>query len=61
MHPNGRGDEDLRVQPKQVAAERVAPHQHVAIHSQGRKAVIAAQQHGDDLDLFLSYQLSDRG
>ena len=52
---------DLRVQPKQVAAWSGLRHiQHVAIHSQGRKAVIAAQQHGDDLDLFLSYQLSDR-
>ena len=50
----------LRVQPKQVAAWHELRHiQHVAIHSQGRKAVIAAQQHGDDLDLFLSHQLSD--
>ena len=53
---------DLRVQPKQVSAWSGLRHiQHVAIHSQGRKAVIAAQQHGDDLDLFLSYKLGDRG
>lgn len=52
---------DLRVQPKQVPAWSALHHiQHVAIHSQGRKAVIAAQQHGDDLDLFLSYKLGDR-
>ena len=53
---------DLRVQPKQVSAWSTLRHiQHVAIHNQGRKAVIAAQQHGDDLDLFLSHKLSTRG
>ena len=49
---------DLRVQPKQVKAwSGLRNIQHVAIHSQGSKAVIAAQQHGDDLDLFLSHRL----
>jgi len=58
----GGAMKDLRVQPKQVTAWSGLRHiQHVAIHSQGRKAVIAAQQHGDDLDLFLSHKLSDKG
>ena len=58
----GGAMKDLRVQPKRVTAWSSLRHiQHVAIHSQGRKAVIAAQQHGDDLDLFLSHKLSDKG
>ena len=48
----------LKVQPKQVAAWHELHHiQHVAVHSEGHKAVIAAQLYGDDLDLFLSHRL----
>ena len=49
---------ELGVQPKRVKAwSGLRNIQHVAVHSQGRKAVIAAQQWGHDLDLFLSHRL----
>ena len=52
----------LRVQPKRAAAWlELRNIQHVAVHSQGHKAVIAAQQHGEDLDLFLSHRMDALG
>ena len=49
---------ELGVQPKRVKAwSGLHNIQHVAVHSRGSKAVIAAQQWGNDLDLFLSHRL----